>query len=212
MKFMIAEFSNGIINLWGHSKEEEYLLNEDYLKTKLAYQLKRIEDSDPNSLKIYTGAEKFKIDIKKKKAFISPKNLNRERLGYILRILLDSYILWNGGLPLHASAIKIADITVLFFGKSNSGKSTISYYLKKINSNISIIGDDHIVISEMKIFGNNKSRIRKFNNQNEFYFDNIQKESFSEKYFIFEVDINDKLEKIEFIDANNYLQNDISHI
>lgn len=205
---MIAKFIDNTLILQGKSKRTKNILEKDSSKIKLAYKLSKV---DINGLNIYIGGENFYLDYKNNKAFIGHKNLNENRLIYMLRVILDGYITLKGGLPLHASAISYKDNAIFLFGKSNSGKSLISYSLNKLNQDQSVIGDDHIIVTKNNIFGNYKGRVRNLENTDEIYYNNLQKGCLIKKYTLIEVSIgNDN--SIKELDMKEYLKTDLSHV
>lgn len=205
---MIAKFIDNTLILQGKSEKTKNILEKDSSKIKLAYKLSK---ADANELDIYIGGEKFYLDYKNNKAFIGHKNLNENRLIYMLRVILDGYIILKGGLPLHASAITYKDNAIFLFGKSNSGKSLISYDLNRLNPDKSIVGDDHIIVTKNNIFGNYKGRVRNLENKDEVYYNNLQKGSLIKNYTLVEVSIG-KEDSIKELDIKEYLKTDLSHI
>ena len=189
---MKIAIKNGIPLLKAEDNYENKVLKSDYLKSKLVYrEILKNENSicEKDFFKIKLDYNLFKID----------KNLvYYGRVGYVLRVILDTYIVLLGGLPLHAAAIRHKKMTYFLIGNTHSGKSVISNYLKNHYKNIDLIGDDHLVIFNNILFGNDKSRIRK-KDGSEYYKENFLGEKKLGKYCICLVNINDssRFEKIE---------------
>ena len=189
---MEIQIKNNILLIKPESLYEEKILNSEYFQSKLAY---RITDNfeKEKSFKVTFNSDVFFIDEKNNIANIGDKNLTEGQLFYILRMLVDRYIVCNGGIGLHSGLAYDKGTAFFLIGDTKCGKS---FYVKKLKeNNIKVLGDDHIIILNNFIMGNLKSRVR--NNDCEYYENNLSDIEYLNNYLIFDVNINAKKEIIE---------------
>ncbi len=189
---MEIQVKNNILLIKPESLCEEKILNSEYFQSKLAY---RITDNfeKEKSLKVTFNRDVFFIDEKNNVVNIGDKNLTEGRLFYILRMIVDRYIVCNEGIGLHSGLAYDKETAFFLVGDTKCGKS---FYVKKLKeNNIKVLGDDHTIILNNSIMGNLKSRIR--DNDCECYENNSPDIECLNNYFIFDVNINAKKEITE---------------
>ncbi|SHH23569.1 hypothetical protein [Clostridium grantii] len=196
------------LELYSENNFEKKILSSKYLKTKLAYT---IVNNPINGLKVIIKGNRCAVNLDENKAFIS-EYLSKNQMGYMLRIIIDSYVLSKNALPLHSSMISIDSKSGFFFGGTNCGKTIFSNYIKNYNSGYKIIGDDHVIVANKGIVGNRLSRIRSIDNESELYLKNSQYLNSIKKYFIFDIDINDKINNYKILNSDEYMENDLSYV
>ena len=164
---MKALYDRGTLKLNGESELENKIVASTYLKTKLAY----IPVNDHNGdFHIVFGSDKSMIDLQNNTStFIGNDAATEGQIGYMLRVIVDAYVLHRGGLPLHASMVSLKDKSVFLFGNTNSGKSTIALHLEQMERKCKLVGDDHIIVSSSGFFGNSVLRQRSSNNHDDSY-------------------------------------------
>lgn len=186
---MEIQVQNNILLIKPESLFEEKILNSDYFQSKLAY---RIADNfeKEKSFKVIFNDDIFFIDGKNNIANIGDKNLTEGRLFYILRMLVDRYIVCNGGIGLHSGLAYDKGTAFFLVGDTKCGKS---FYVKKLKeNNIKVLGDDHTIILNNSVMGNLKSRVR--DNDCEYYENNSTSIQYLNNYLIFDININTKKE------------------
>lgn len=205
---MKLSYSCKALSLYGENDFEKHILSSNNLRTKLAYT---DVNYDMCGLKISISGKKCLVDLEKNTAFIA-EYLSESQIGYMLRVILDAYVLSKEILPLHSSMISIDSKSAFLFGGTNCGKSTFSHYIKKMNPKCNVIGDDHIIIANEGVIGNSFSRIRSIDNGKELYVKNLSYVNDTEKYFIFDIDIKDKFNNYKVLTPNEYMKKDLSNV
>lgn len=206
---MRASYNHLTLKLCGESNLEKVILSADYTKTKLAYT---VVENQCSGLNIEIGGTNCSIDLEKNLVLIGHKYLSENRIGYMLRIVVDAYILHNGGVPLHSSLLSIKDKSAFLFGNSNCGKSVLTSYIKEMDSTCKVVGDDHIIVSHMGFFGNSVFRVRSLSNDQDKYIQNLNSFHNKTEYLIFDIDINHKVNSYKSLSPIEYMQMDLTHV
>lgn len=129
----------------------------DYWHTKLAF-------TDVSSLPgnqaitILQGALSYS---ESERVLRVPPGLKYPELCYILRTLSDSMRISRGNLPLHGAVVDAPERQTLIFARPNHGKSYLAKLLAESKPNHTVIGDDHVVLTDRMILGNALMRLRK---------------------------------------------------
>jgi ABC-type dipeptide/oligopeptide/nickel transport system ATPase component len=74
---------------------------------------------------------------------------------------------------MHAACVVYRTNTVIIVAKSGKGKSYIADCICNSNSECSVVGDDHVIISKNHIQGNKKRRMRNIHGESVAYLNNI---------------------------------------
>ncbi len=197
---MEIQVKNNILLIKSESLFEEKILNSEYFQSKLAY---RITDKleEEKKFKITFNGDVFFIDKKNNIANIGDKNLTEGRLFYMLRMIVDRYIVCNEGIGLHSGLAYGKGKAFFLIGDTKSGKS---FYVKKLKeNNIEVLGDDHTIILNNCMMGNLKSRVR--DNEGEHYENNSPNIKYLNNYLVFDINISGKKE-ISEISFENYVK------
>ncbi|MFT4244601.1 MAG: hypothetical protein ACMXYB_04085 [Candidatus Woesearchaeota archaeon] len=153
---MRIKISDGCCRISSESKLEYLLLNSNYLKSKLAYSELRPNSDNFGEIE-FNRNKPFLFDLGENKFNF---NIDEEsKVGYLLRIIVDSMSVNVGNLPLHSAYAEVNQLGIFLFGDMYGGKSSTLISLKDLDG-IKLIGDDHILIGGKKISGNLMSRIR----------------------------------------------------
>ena len=95
------------------------------------------------------------------RALYVPPGLKYPELCYVLRTLSDSMRIARGNLPLHGAVVGPPESQTLIFARPNHGKSYLAKLLAESNPNYTVIGDDHVVLTNRLLLGNARMRLRK---------------------------------------------------
>jgi hypothetical protein len=160
---MKVKLKGPITNLDATSTIEDSILNGESINTKLAFSQANINNED-----ILIGSEQdvLYLDIKNKQANI---DITKEGfVVYLLRVFLDALHVYNDNLPLHASMVKVGEKSLIFTGGTNHGKSVVANTLNQLYNGI-VVGDDHLIVSNNLVNGNNVARVRNLGSQRSSY-------------------------------------------
>lgn len=151
-------------NIW----DDNLLDNKIYLQSKLITSV-NVEIEDKINIKkweIIFGEDKIFVDMKLRLIKL-PYNIKFSEFCYILRVIVDSIALIKGYFPMHAAALEYNKLQVILCAKTNNGKSYFTQKLNQLLNDSKIIGDDHLICSENKLFGNSVLR-KRYNGENEY--------------------------------------------
>lgn len=216
------------IRLFADNNFENKILKSDYLKTKLAYIfsdkydkfLQLGEVTDISTLNILFRKGNSLLDFDNGYASIN-ENLSEQEICYILRIILDAFVVKKNSLPLHGAMLSNREKGAFVFGDTKCGKSTICNNIINFNKDFKVIGDDHVIVNHESIIGNSICRLRSTVNTEH------DCESISEKqllinneiyspvvkdYIIFDININHKNNYFNILNGNEYLDKNLSYI
>lgn len=216
------------IRLFSDNNYEEKILQSDYLKTKLAYvfdcesndSINLQHSEDCYLINIDFGKGRSLLDLDNGHVFIN-ENLDVLQICYILRVILDAFIVEKNSLPLHAAMLSNMDKGVFVFGDTHCGKSIVSNSIMYHNGDFKVIGDDHIIVNEKMTIGNSKSRLRIIDSidnnfasvcSNNILIDNKMYSPTTNDYIIFDIDINSKNNYFCKLDKDEYLDTDLSYV
>lgn len=121
--------------------------------SKIAYEIANLKEA--HEILFETGREVPELN--SSSARVPLRQRPKETL-YLLRSTLDALAVRNGATPLHGAYIERRKKGLLLLGGTECGKSTIA--LRMLSIGAKIYGDDHVVISNGRLFGNQMARIR----------------------------------------------------
>ena len=153
-----------LCQLLAESELEKSLISSNQLKSKLAYIELNSETSSMGEIKI-NKEKPFLFDIGESRFNINIGEANK--IGYLLRVIIDSMLVNIGTLPLHSAYAEVNNMGILLFGDMYGGKSSTLRSLNNLEDT-KLVGDDHILIGKKEITGNLTSRIR--NQEGELFF------------------------------------------
>lgn len=186
---------------------ETDLLSAKVVGSKICYQVIGGAE-DAVGLKIFlvdSGSSWIKLKEGTASLKIFPDDF--EKSSYILRVALDAFSINNGCLPLHAASMKVGNKTIILFGNSFCGKSTVMHhYCSRFLG--TPVGDDHLVIRGDCIVGNAVTRIRGSHSGERFVTRKMTIQSLSE-YLIFVVRLSnenscEKISQADFFQRYDY--------
>jgi len=206
---MKVKYDHKTLRLSAETEQEKGLLASNYLKTKLAYT--EAEGND-DGLTISIGGTKCYLDLEANEALIGHESLTDDRISYLLRVVLDAYVLKRGDLPLHSSLLSSEDRSAFLFGGTNCGKSVFAHQIEEMAPNCKVVGDDHIIVSPQGFIGNSIFRVRSKDKEYYSYLKNPDLFHKRTKYYIFDININDKMENSKILSSGEYMQSDLTHV
>lgn len=194
--------------IYAENESERILLDSNYLKTKLAYVL--VEHKIEGLTVTIDEGDSF-FCIKKEVAKIN-RSYSKAQIIYMIRIIVDAYVVSKKALPLHAAMIEMKGKSIIIFGNTHGGKTTLACALKEIVSDSILIGDDHVIVSKEGVMGNSFSRFRLKNGLKEVYIENACRGNMQREYYIIDIDMNSLNAVSLEIFTEEYLKQDLSHI
>lgn len=214
---MKLTYNQSTLYITPESNFEQELIQSKYLKTKLSYQI--IENNPENSLDLRIEQRQSFIDWDKKIVFINSM-YSSFQISYILRIVSDAYSIRCNSLPLHAAMITTDTKHIYILGSSRSGKSTLASMLSKWQENISVVGDDHIIVSEQFITGNTLLSIKNIKNKKQqnssncsnSYIENLGGVENKNSYVLIDVNLQSEIDSCQLIDNIQYLKGNLVHV
>ncbi|MDD3322168.1 MAG: hypothetical protein PHS59_12075 [Paludibacter sp.] len=214
MKF---NYYHSVLYITPENKFEQELIQSEYLKTKLSYQI--IENSPEHFLDLRIEQRQSFIDWEKKIVIINSM-YSTFQMSYILRIVSDAYCVMCNSLPLHAAMITTDTKHIYILGNSGSGKSTLANLLSSWQEKISVVGDDHVIVSEQFVTGNTVLSVKSSRNNNQqnlsncanSYVENLGGVQNKNSYFLIDVDLQSKVDTCQLIDNSQYLNGNLGHI
>lgn len=155
MKISINEDS--IVNLIEpESESESLMMQEDYVGTKLAYSIGKVDEK--RFLRVKKGDDFDHFEDRHGTTIIVP-NFSEEipPSVYYMRLILDSNSIKRNFLPMHAAAVKSRGIAYFILGDTGSGKS---YTVSRNMDSIAQVGDDHLIVGNGQVTGNKIIRLK----------------------------------------------------
>jgi serine kinase of HPr protein (carbohydrate metabolism regulator) len=178
------------------SEEERKLFSSKIFKNRLCFK----ESSDVLGQLSIKNGDYYNYSSKSQIIIFPWDGLNLKKDSYYFRFAFDMNSIKNGNLPLHCGAINCNKKGIFIFGESKSGKSLIINSLDFMNLG-EIVGDDHIIIRDSSMAGNQLIGFRKKGSEIKSY-RSLKKDSHSfEDYIITIVDVR-KDRKINFGRSN----------
>lgn len=162
--------AKGVV-LLPESELEHGVVEAEQASAKLAF---RVWNAVPDCTEIWNiipSQNVFEISLQRREVRV-PDDLDSAMYLYILRVIIDKLLLWYGSLPLHGAAIACEDNAFLLFAQSGHGKSFFSNQLRMYRAGVNLVGDDHIILSNGRIYGNTLRRIRDRDGKNISYTSN----------------------------------------
>ena len=147
------------VALFPESELEQGVVEAEQVATKLAFRVRNVVPNCTEVWNIVPSQNIFKISLQRREVIV-PDDLDSAMYLYILRVIVDKLLLWYGSLPLHGAAITCRDNAFFLFAQSGHGKSFFSNQLRMYRAGINLVGDDHIILSNGRIYGNTLHRIR----------------------------------------------------
>lgn len=197
--------NSGKIFLYPETEFEKNILLSKYTQSKLAYLY---SNKYIDEFTILIDKKNSCLNLEKNMACIN-SDLSELQIVYLLRVIIDAYSIYKGLLPLHSAMIESNKCNVFIFGDTKCGKSLISNDIGVNNKGLSLIGDDHIIISKEYILGNSVSRLRNCDNEEIYKFN--KRISEYNKYFIFDIDIRKNKDNLIKINPIKYKSIDLTY-